>query len=312
MPGSPKQSNHSSHHPQLELLSTRNLARAVGVSESSIKRWVDDGTIRSTRTVGGHRRIPRTDAIRFVRDTHATILHPEILGLAGCVDLSSVTVASAGDALTDLLMRGVTQQARGLLETLYLAGESLAAILDGPLRTALDRIGGTWRHDQAGIFLEHRAIQICVHALSQLSMLVPAPADAPVAVGGAVAGDPYLLPSMAAALVLTGEGFNAVNLGADVPATSLAEAMERLDARIIWVSASTVTDGPAIGRELASLVEVAATRHTHVVVGGRAATTVPLNAAPNLYIGSSMGELAAFARGLLADALLPGESVATR
>jgi len=288
------------------------LARAIGVSESSIKRWVDDGTIHSTRTVGGHRRIPRSDAIRFVRGTRATVVRPEILGLAGCVDLSSVTIASAGDALTDLLMRGAKQQARGLLETLSLAGESLAAILDGPLRTALDRIGAIWRHDQAGIFLEHRAIQICVHALSQLSILVPAPADASVAVGGAVAGDPYLLPSMAAALVLSGEGFNAVNLGADVPATSLAEAMERLDARIIWVSASTVTDGPVIGRELASLVGAAAARHTHVMVGGRAATTVLLNAAPNLYVGSSMGELAAFARGLLATAPLPGESVEKR
>jgi methanogenic corrinoid protein MtbC1 len=247
-----------------------------------------------------------------VRDTHASVLHPEILGLAGCVDLSSVTVASASDALTDLLMRGAAQQARGLLETLYLAGESLAAILDGPLRAALDRVGGIWRHDQAGIFLEHRAIQICVHALSQLSMLVPAPADAPVAVGGAVAGDPYLLPSMAAALVLSGEGFTAVNLGADVPAASLAEAMERLDARIIWVSVSTVPDGPAIGRELVPLIERAAVRHTHVMVGGRAATTVPLNAAPNLYVGSSMGELAAFARGLRASAPLPTKSVATR
>ena len=312
MRGGMKHSKRPAIDHRAELLSTRALASAVGVSESSIKRWVDDGTIRSTRTVGGHRRIPRTDAIRFVRDTRATVLHPEILGLAGCVDLRSVTVASARDALTDLLMRGAKQQARGLLETLYLAGESLAAILDGPLRTALDRVGGIWRHDHAGIFLEHRAIQICVHALSQLSMLVPAPGDAPVAVGGAVAGDPYLLPSMAAALVLTGEGFNAVNLGADVPAASLAEAMERLDARIIWVSVSTVTDGPAIGRELAPLIERVAARHTHVVVGGRAATTVPLNAAPNLYIGSSMGELAAFAHGLLANAPLPGESVAKR
>ena len=97
----------------------------------------------------------------------------------------------------------------------------------------------------------------------------------------------------------------AVNLGADVPATSLAEAMDRLDARIIWVSVSTATDGPAFGRELASLVEAAAVRHAHVIVGGRAVTTLPLNVAPNLYVGSSMGELAAFAHGLLAKAPPP-------
>jgi excisionase family DNA binding protein len=282
------------------------------VSESSIKRWVDEGSIRSTRTVGGHRRIQRTDAIRFVRDTRATVVVPEILGLAGPVDPKSMTVTSAGEALTDFLVRGAEHEARAVLESLYLAGEPVAAILDGPLHSALDRIGTMWRQDHTGIFLEHRAVQMCVRALSHLGTLVPSSAGAPAAVGSAVAGDPYLLPSMAAALVLGGEGFHAVNLGADLPATSLAEAMTRLDARIVWVSVSTATDGPALGRELTSLVEAAATRHTHVVVGGRAATKVPLNGAPNLYVGSSMGELAAFARGLLANASPPGESSASR
>lgn len=283
------------------MLSTRALARAVGVSESSIKRWVDDGTIRSTRTVGGHRRIQRTDAIRFVRDTRATVVVPEILGLAGPSDARPLTVTSAGEVLADILVRGAEHEALPVFERLYLAGEPLAAILDGPLRTALDRIGTIWRQDRTGIFLEHRAVQMCVRALSQLSTLVPASADGAAAVGGAVAGDPYLLPSMAAALVLGGEGFRAVNLGADLPAPSLAEAMTRLDARIVWVSVSTAADGPALGRELTALVEAAAARHTHVVVGGRAATKVPLNGAPNLYVGSSMSELAAFARGLLAN-----------
>jgi predicted transcriptional regulator len=137
--------------------------------------------------------------------------------------------------------------------------------------------------------------------VSQLSTLVPA-SGAPVAVGGATAGDPYLLPSMAAALVLGGEGFDAVDLGADLPVTSLAEAMTRLDGRIVWVSVSTATDGPALGRELESLVEAAAARRTHVVVGGRASAKVPLRGAPNLYVGTFMAELVAFARGLRANA----------
>jgi MerR family transcriptional regulator, light-induced transcriptional regulator len=283
-------------------LSTRALAEAIGVSESSIKRWVDDGTIRSTRTVGGHRRIQRADAIRFIRDTRATVVAPQILGLAAPVEPKSAPDTAAGEVLTDLLLRGAEHEARAVLESLYVAGAHLAAILDGPFRTALDRIGMIWQQDRAGIFLEHRAVQICVRALSQLSALVPRSLGAPTAVGGAVAGDPYLLPSMAAALILGGEGFDAVNLGADLPTTSLGEAMTRLEARIVWVTVSSATDGPTLGRALGSLVEAAAARGTHVVVGGRAATKVPLSAAPNLYVGSSMAELAAFARGVLANA----------
>jgi hypothetical protein len=78
--------------------------------------------------------------------------------------------------------------------------------------------------------------------------------------------------------------------------------VERLGARIVWVSVSTVTDEPTIERDLAHLVETAVSRNAHVMVGGRAMSHVPASAAPNRYVGSPMAELAALARGLRASA----------
>lgn len=283
-----------------EALSTRDLARAMGVSESSIKRWVDDGSLQSARTVGGHRRIARADAIRFVRERHATIAHPEALGLVELGDIGTPSLADGGRVLADLLVAGADRQAHALLVAWYVAGESLAAIVDQPLRAALDHLGTLWTHDDAGIFLEHRAIQICIRALTELRDLLPPPSDRPVAVGGAVPGDPYLLPSMAAALVLHGEGLDAVNLGADVPIATLAAAIDRLDARLVWVSASVVTDARALADDVGRLVERAAACSAHVVIGGRVANVVPPPHAANLLVGGSMSELAAFARGLRA------------
>ena len=65
----------------MRLLSTRELADALGVSESSLKRWVDSGRISALRTEGGHRRIPLAEAMRFIRDTAAPIARPELLDL---------------------------------------------------------------------------------------------------------------------------------------------------------------------------------------------------------------------------------------
>ena len=56
------------------VLSPKELAQAIGVSESSLKRWADEGLLRATRTAGGHRRIPLAEAIRFLRDTQATLV----------------------------------------------------------------------------------------------------------------------------------------------------------------------------------------------------------------------------------------------
>ena len=62
------------------LLSPKDLAQAIGVSESSIKRWVDNGEIQATKTAGGHRRIPISEAVRFLRETRSGLVNPEAIG----------------------------------------------------------------------------------------------------------------------------------------------------------------------------------------------------------------------------------------
>src|SRR5689334_6323492 len=61
-------------------ISPQQLARAAGVSESSIKRWCDQGEIPSIKTAGGHRRFALADAADFLRKTNR-LAFPELLGL---------------------------------------------------------------------------------------------------------------------------------------------------------------------------------------------------------------------------------------
>jgi DNA-binding transcriptional MerR regulator len=61
--------------------SPRQVARALGVSESSLKRWCDRGLIQTTRTAGGHRKVLTADAIRFARQRGMMLANPELLGL---------------------------------------------------------------------------------------------------------------------------------------------------------------------------------------------------------------------------------------
>src|SRR3954465_11808076 len=63
------------------LLTPKELADAIGASESSLRRWVDNGDIRISRTAGGHRRIPLAEAIRVIREIGAPVVRPDLLGL---------------------------------------------------------------------------------------------------------------------------------------------------------------------------------------------------------------------------------------
>ena len=275
-------------------LSPRDLAAAIGVSESSLKRWADSGKITVVRTEGGHRRIAIGEAVRFIRATGAQLVRPEVLGLA---EIAAVANDDGGDdALYQHLASGNSRDARGVLIGMYLRGMSVASLCDGPIRTAMHRLGELWQHDPAGVFVEHRATDACLHAVSQLRTLCEPPDDGPIAVGGAPSGDPYLLPSLLASMVLGSEGVRAVNLGPDTPAASLAHAIAHHEPELVWLSIST-TPPADFTAELGPIERALRDRGHTLVIGGRHRHDVT-SELRGAYVVSTMAELAAFARGL--------------
>ena len=101
-----------------KLLTTTQLAEAIGASESSMRRWTNSGVIRTTRTAGGHRRILLSEAVRFVRESGTPLVRPELLGLPS---LPSTTSKSA---------LGAPAMEQSLFEALAWGTESVASACD--------------------------------------------------------------------------------------------------------------------------------------------------------------------------------------
>jgi len=287
-------------------LTPRELAEAIGVGESSVKRWVDEGTIRAGRTAGGHRRISLPEAVRFIRGAGFPVIRPDHLGLA---DLPGRPLrAAAGDdesgEMFAFLREGRAPEARGLLLSLYLAGVDAAAIVDGVVAEAMHRIGELWTSNPDGVWLEHRATGIVVEALVDLRRLVPPPAG-PIAIGGGPQGDPYLIPPLAASVALAAEGFDAINLGPDLPFSSLERAAREMTPALVFVSVSAPRRVAEFGEAVSRFARAMGTLGASVVIGGRGLDPHPLPAVPNLHRGRSIGELVAYARGLSASRPAP-------
>lgn len=279
----------------MRLLSPRQLAQALGVSESSLKRWVDAGKIAAARTDGGHRKIPLAEAVRFIRETGAPLAHPELL------DMPEVAVAQqralgGEDRLYTYLAAGDSTAARGWLLARYLAGASIEELADGPIREAMHALGELWRHDEGGIFVEHRGTDICLQALAQLRGTFEPPATAPVALGGAPEDDPYMLPTILAATVVASAGMRSVNLGPDTPIAALQAAVAAHSPSLVWISASTPLAAQQ-AREIASWIGTLPPSLT-VLVGGRENGRIAREG--NVRTCGSMTELAQVARELVA------------
>lgn len=279
-----------------EYLSPRDLGRAVGLSESSVRRWADDGRLRAERTAGGHRRIARAEAVRFVRESGLAVVRPDLLGYPRPeLELRATEGVPSAEALAEAFQASDASGARRMIVSAFLDGAPLAEICDGSIRGALREVGLLWRDGPVGIVYEHRAIDICLHALSDIRSAIPDRADAPLALGGAVEGDTFLLPTTMTAVVLADVGFRVVNLGPHVPTTALLAAAEEFSPRLVWRASSIPGAGPGLRREVRELPA-----SVDFVVGGRGLAASELPRTRRAQRLHSMAELAGFGRGLLA------------
>jgi excisionase family DNA binding protein len=283
-----------------ELLSPRQFAEAIGVSESSVRRWADDGRIEMTRTAGGHRRIARTEAIRFIREQSVDVLRPDLLELEKPPPRQGRGKAFAvqHDQLFAALCDGQANVVLGLLTSMYVAGAGMAEICDGPLRHALQRIGDLWPSDKRSILIEHRATNICIEALNQLRKDFPKAGHSGLAIGGAPKDDPYILPSLMVATVLASEGYEAINLGPNTPLDVLTQAALDLNAVLVWIAFTSPVPKTPMEADLAAAARRLKQRPVPIVVGGRTARRFRMPEVGHLHVLQSMAEMAGFAKSL--------------
>jgi methanogenic corrinoid protein MtbC1 len=250
-----------------------------------------------TKTAGGHRRITIGDAIRFVRAISAPLVRPEMLGL-GEVAVGGTGVLSAdlpAERLLVFLRDGKDREARGLILSTFLSGQSVAEIADGPIRSALKKLGDLWRHDPSGICIEHRSIDICIQAIQRLRLLVEPGDTRGVALGCAAPGDPYMLPTMLAATALSAEGWHAINLGPDTPFDAILSAVGAHTPDLVWLSVSSIRDASEIRGGLARLTSMVTSKPFTIVIGGRVSNEISLPDSPRIHRGDALADLMRFA-----------------
>ena len=249
-------------------LSTSEFAKALGVSDSSVRRLADAGELEIHRTRGGHRRIPIAEAVRYIRDTRATVSRPELLGLE--LAPQEINREAAASRMQEVLEDGHASAVIGLMQVLYASGMNIAELCDGPIAAAMAQIGSRWPHDKRAIFVEHRATVLCCRALNQLRLSIPDPdEDAPRALGAAMSGDMYLMPTLIASLVLHEVGFNEINLGPNTPLDVLSDAIIDENPTLVWLSISEAIRSRSQAAEITKLSDVAMSHQATLVIGGR-------------------------------------------
>lgn len=254
------------------VLTPKQVARAIQVSESSVKRWCDKGIIPTQYTAGGHRRIDMSVLLEFLRSSKYELVRPEVLGLPATTGQTVRVIQRAADQLIETIVAGDEDQCRRIVLDLYLAEHSISSICDQVFAKAFEWIGDRWECGDAEVYQERRACEIALRVLHEVRSFLPVPpADAPLAIGGATAGDQYSLATTMVELVLRDAQWNAVSLGDNLPFETLAAAIKEHRPRLFWLSCSHIAD-PGRFIEGYSKFYDEFGMDVAVVVGGRALT----------------------------------------
>jgi excisionase family DNA binding protein len=279
-------------------VSPRQVAIALGVSESAVKRWCDQGLLPLARTPGGHRRISSVAVLRFARDRGREVRDGAALLAADAAMPKPLGMARA--ELRRGLLAADGAAVRATLESQWLGGQSVDVLCDELITPVFVEIGERWSRGALEIYEERRAGELVRRCLDDLGARLSPPArSAPSALGGTLENDPYWLPTTMSELVLRERGFEARSLGIGLPAATMARAIADGKPRLVWLAVGACADERRVVAECGVLERAARAVGAALVVGGRALVPALRRQLRYSAFCDGMAQLASFAEALV-------------
>jgi len=206
-------------------MSTGDVAEVLGVSEATVKRWADAGTLSCIRTPGGHRKFRLRDIAMHLASRRGPVHANEVPPTESERDL---------DEIVSAMLVGDVEKVAGAVAASRLQRTSMAAIADTLLYPAMQRVRQATAGGRCEPFHEHIALNTLVEvcARQRPSLRVPGSTRGRVVVTPAPSENSDVLARLAS-LVAVESGFDAYLLGTGLPPSSVARSAEDLGAS--WV-----------------------------------------------------------------------------
>ena len=254
-------------------LTPKQVARAIGVSESSLKRWCDRGLIPVEKTAGGHRRLPVGGVLGFLREQGHTVLEPEVLGLPTSLGKTDWTIDRARARFVEGLIEGDEEICRQILLDLYLGQHDLPTICDKVLASAFHQIGELWECGNVAVYKERRACGMALRLMHEMRALLRQPAkDSPRAIGFSLSGDEYLLALSMGELILRDGGWDAASIGHSLPVGTVLRAIDEIRPAMVWVSSSFIPNEQTFIDSMQQIYKRVEEHQAILAIGGRVLT----------------------------------------
>ncbi len=298
-------------------LSTQEVAALISVTETTIKRWADSGTLPCSKTAGGHRKFLTKDVIQFAEAHGYTVMGalPPPMTRQQRDELEFAVSTRNYSRIAEIFFQESIQADReGLLELLlYLYRHKITfdAIVDEVIRPALTKIGELWAEGKLEVNQEHRASHAITEAMIRLAPeLHRKPSNGLQAVCACLEGEHHEFGLRSLAYTLESEGWKVHYLGVNTPADTLASFLDVTRPELVCLSCTILSKKSSVLSQIRTVSQAAAKYGAKVLVGGYSAEEVERHHVPADFIAHSVYEAMNFIKD--AFQLRPGPKKAVR
>jgi len=263
---------------QKTILSTADVARLFHVTETTVKRWADEGTLKCQKTPGGHRKFDVRNVVEFVDRTHfepvGVLQFPgkDELGVRIEVAILGRDFASLAGVFVEKALSPDKTDLFLFLSFLYQHHVPLWEIFDSVIRPGMCEIGERWERGQIGVNHEHRASHETLDAMARLQAeILIKPATGHSAVFACVGDESHEIGLRCASYVFESEGWRTQYLGANTPYEAVIAAVREMRPTAVCLSITRKDQPQQQALALEGLASAAHAVGARCVVGGAVA-----------------------------------------
>jgi DNA-binding transcriptional MerR regulator/methylmalonyl-CoA mutase cobalamin-binding subunit len=282
----------------VDALTIQQVSQLLGVPAPTIRSWERRyGLAQAGRTAAGHRRYnpEQVQALRRMRD--AINRGQSAGGAATLAKTASMRTRAAQPLIEALLDASRQLEPDQITSTLDAARGQLGldATIDDVLMPAMRQIGQDWQTGRRDVAHEHLTTETTRVWLGQIPGS-PALSDRRPVILACGPDDNHTLGLEAIGALLRQRGWDCRLLGARVPATSLAAAVQQLTpAAVVLVSHLSTGRRSAVDalKTAAETLPTAQSRQARLFYAGNAfATTSTRHGVPGTYLGDNLSQAA--------------------
>ncbi len=257
------------------ILSTQEVASMINVTETTVKRWADEGKLNCAKTLGGHRKFKMKDIVAFaeVNGYPLSGVHPppmtheqkELLQF-GVITRNYKKVA---DVFLEEALQGDASGLQQLLQYLYKNHISMGSIADEVIRPALVRIGEMWYNGTLGIEQEHIASNAITEALIRFAPEIHHKgSNGLTALCACPEGEYHEIGLRSFSYVLESEGWSVYYVGANTPFDTIQSFMKTMQPNVVCLSFTVANKNNDFFERMKSLGRYAHSYKAQFIVGG--------------------------------------------